>query len=188
MINEIVRADKEDAILIAMLQENKDRAIELIYDKYWKKLVQFAYNYLKDWDTAEELVQKLFINVYVKNISFGKGLYLSGYLHRAVKNEVSNHLRKQSVYNRHLSVSNAGHSLSLEQVQRTMEYFDVKIKINKAVEAIPEKIRVVYLLNREQQLTIKEISKKLKRPEDTIDKQLRRAVLFLRTHLNAVLV
>ena len=188
MTREVIRADHADATLIAMLRENKNNAIELIYKKYWKELVQYAYSYLRDWDSAEEMVQKIFINIYVKDISFNEGLYLSRYLYKAVKNEISNHLRKQSVYQRHVFQSSSTSEISMDHALEIVESFDVKIKINRAVNAIPEKIRVVYLLNREQQLTIKQISKKLKRPEDTIDKQLRRAIYFLRTSLNALLV
>ena len=188
MRKELIPADLDDVALIALLKEKKSEAIELIYNKYWNKLVQYAYNYLKDWDTSEEMVQRLFVNIYVKNISLNDGMHLAGYLHRSVKNEVSNHQRKQSVYQRHVIQSSLGHNVSKDHVQNIMESFDVKVNINKAVDAIPEKIRVVYLLNREQQLTIKEISRKLKRPEDTIDKQLRRAVYFLRTRLNSFMI
>jgi len=188
MRKEMIPANLDDVVLITLLKEKKDEAIELIYNKYWHKLVHYAYNYLKDWDTSEEMVQRLFINIYVKNILLNDGMHLAGYLHKSVKNEVSNYQRKQSVYQRHVSQSNLDHSISKDHSQNIMESFDIKVNIHKAVGAIPEKIRVVYILNREQQLTIKEISKKLKRPEDTIDKQLRRAVYFLRTRLNTFLI
>jgi RNA polymerase sigma-70 factor (ECF subfamily) len=188
MVKELIPVNMDDVALIALLKEKKSEAIELIYIKYWNKLVQYAYNFLKDWDTSEEMVQRLFVNIYVKNISLNNGVQLGGYLHRSVKNEVSNHQRKQSVYQRHVSQSSLDLKVSKDHVQNIMESFDVKLNIHKAVDAIPEKIRVVYILNREQQLTIKEISKKLKRPEDTIDKQLRRAVYFLRTRLNAFMI
>lgn len=188
MTREVIHADFSDAALIALLRKNKSYAIDLIYKKYWSQLVQYANFYLRDRDSAEEMVQKLFINIFVKDISFNEGLRLAAYLHRAVKNEVSNHLRKQSLYQRHVSQSSSGGSISKDHIQNIMESFDVKANIYKAVDAIPEKIRVVYLLNREEQMTIKEISKKLKRPEDTIDKQLRRAVYFLRSRLNSLVV
>jgi DNA-directed RNA polymerase specialized sigma24 family protein len=44
---------------------------------------------------------------------------------------------------------------------------------------MPENCKTVFILNREHEYSIREIAKKLRKPIDTVEKQLRRAFWFL---------
>lgn len=44
--------------------ENRDAWLEFIMDEYGERLTKLAYNYVKDWKLAEDIVQDVFIACY----------------------------------------------------------------------------------------------------------------------------
>jgi RNA polymerase sigma-70 factor (ECF subfamily) len=68
-------------------------------------------------------------------------------------------------------------------VEQFINLVDLQNEIAHSLEQMPLKYREVYVLHKQNHFTIKKIALILKRPSDTVEKQLRRAKALLRVHL-----
>ena len=177
-------ANLTDQCLAASLQEQDVRGFELLYQKYWDHLIYFANGYVRNHDASQEIVQELFIQLYAKGLQLKTQTSLKPYLRKALRNRIINYLRDQAVYKKHINKAVhkelAGSNLAIS----SLDLVDTEKKIRHYLSLMSENCRTVFILNREHQLTIRQIAAQLRKPEDTIEKQLRRAISFLRKHLN----
>jgi RNA polymerase sigma-70 factor (ECF subfamily) len=174
-----------DPELLCMLKRNDSNAFEILYKKYRQPLLNFADQYLKDKPASEDIVHELFTQLYIKDHN-ATIRSLSSYLYIAVKNKVLNHLRKRSIYKKH--ISNYGHNLTTSIancVEQRFDTNDLEKKIGSIVNEMPEKYQQVYTLKYKHELSVKKVSFILKRPVSTIEKQSKKLSVFLKNNLKA---
>jgi len=172
-----------DQYLILCLQKQDGYGFELLYKKYWKSLTGFAYNYIHNYEAAEEIVQELFIQLYAKNFLLKPITSLKAYLHKALRNRIINYIRDQAIYRKHITKAAGREKMGSNMALGVLDLLDTEKRVGYYLSQLSENCRTVFILNREYQLTIRQIAAQLKKPEDTVEKQLRRAVSFLRKNL-----
>jgi len=161
----------------------KDRdGFRILYSKYWNPLLNYASNYLEDEMTCEEIVQGLFVHLYLNPGKTNINSSLSSYLFVAVRNKIYNYLRDQAVYRKH--IEKAGYvRTKFNNVEQFVNVMELQREIHFSLRRMPERYKEVYLLWHDHQYTIRKISEILSRPVDTVEKQLRRARGLVRDHL-----
>ncbi|MEQ9052105.1 MAG: sigma factor, partial [Marinoscillum sp.] len=86
-----------------------------LFEEYYASLVLFAYNYVKDQDEAEEMVQEVFTNVWIKAETIAITSSVRSYLYGCVRNASLNHLKHQKIVNQYQSHQLATASDSFEE-------------------------------------------------------------------------
>ena len=174
-----------DGSLVPMTLDRHDNTFEMLYKNYWPPLLNFASQYIADKTTREEIVQELFIHIYVKGITLKNKDKLIAYLYVSLKNRILNHFRDEALYRKHLSNA-ARSSLRVEQntVEKNIGIKELQKAIWVSVHCMPVKYRQVYEL-RNDHLTVKKIAEVLRRPADTVEKQLYKVNQVIREKLNA---
>lgn len=172
----------DEQIVDGINRKDKD-VFNLLYKKYWSYLLQVSSLYIDDINTREELVQELFVHLYTTPLYLQINRSLASYLMISLRNKILNHLRKQAIYQKHLVL--AWHDTGDRYIdfKEQLETIDLQKRINSCVEQLPDKYKEVYILRKHQEFTLKRISETLKRPVDTVDKQLRKAIFLLRERL-----
>jgi RNA polymerase sigma-70 factor (ECF subfamily) len=159
---------------------NTPETFNWLYQKYWETLLNQSYFYLRDHSLSEEIVQELFIDIYQKNIRIKETTNIDSYLRKAIRNRAYNCLLSNKRYRNHLKkllIKTSGCTDNSTLNQLTLK--DTKKQIHYYLGQLNESCRTVYILNREEQMTIREIAARLQRPEDTVTKQLGKAVRHL---------
>jgi len=178
-----VKLIKESEVVKKMMRKDK-QAFDILYSKYWKPLSVYAETFISDKPTCEEVVQELFINLYTKVGQLNINSSLSSYLFIALRNRIFNYLRKEAVYKKHISRAGKRKLYATNNnVEQFISMMEIQQQINSSLNAMAGKYKEVYVLHEQGHYTIKEISALLNRPVDTVEKQLRKAVHFLREHL-----
>ncbi len=178
-------AGPADRYLLHRLNHGDEIAFNILYQNYWHPLLNFAGKYISDNDTRKEMVQELFISLHIKGPQLKISVSLSAYLFCALRNKILNHRRNQSVYNRHLRIAAATSwsECSDNDVEQFINHAELKAELNNWIGRMPPKCRDVYVLHEQNYYTLKKTSEILHRPLDTVEKQFRRALHFLRDHL-----
>lgn len=172
--------------LVKLINTGDSAVFSQLYQQYWSSLLDFAESYIPDSDTCKEIVQQLFITLYIKGSHLNIHVSLRSYLYGSLRNKILNHLRNRSTYMRHIrgasrvNVQDGGDN----QVEEFIDMRELKKKINNCLDRMPVKCREVYVLHKQQQYTLKKTSEILQRPVDTVEKQLRRAIHLLRDYLS----
>lgn len=153
-----------------MDQLDDDRFQSIVYE-HNNYLLQLSYLYVKDWDTAEDIVQEVFINYWVKSEQFQAQSSLKTYLTRMAINQCKDYLkswryRTQTLTNVFTEIIRPKNQLILEEEQ---------LIVAEAVLSLPIKFREVIILYYFKELTIQNISNTLNTSESTIKYRLKKA-------------
>lgn len=158
--------------------------IEDVIAAHGEYLIRMAFMYVKDWPSAEDIVQETFIS-YFKNLhKFQNRSTVKTYLTRIMINKCHDHLRswknKKQLFTQLFNHLPAKNSTPEEWLIKTDEQSELVSEILK----LSVKYREVILLYYYQELTTLEISVVLKCPENTVKTRLSRARLQLKNHVD----
>lgn len=172
-----------DAKLLAMLSESSsEKAFDELFRRYWHAAYQAAFGKLKSKEQAEEIVQDIFMGVWNKrgNLSISN---FSHYLMTAIKYKVVDHIRSQVVQQKYWDYYKAFIPQSDEATHNKVAFNELIEVIEKKMNALPEKSRRVFYLNRLEGRSVREIARLLKLSEKAIEYHLTRSLKELKLHL-----
>src|SRR5438309_6907110 len=147
--------DPSEGFIITAGQD--DDAFEVLYKQYWPQLLNFAGQYIEDRQACEEIVQDLFVQLYVRGISVKLKHMLTSYLFVALRNRIFNYLRNRAVYRKHVTNAAKKKMSSQNNVEQSIYLKELQKSIFKSLKQMPTRCSEVYLLKQEQ-LTVKQIS------------------------------
>src|SRR5687767_12147571 len=106
MEKEIVLAQFRDrSECLIMPGGQSDYEFEALYKQYWSVLISFAGQYIEDRQTCEEIVQDLFVQLYVRGFTVKIKHTLTSYLFVALRNRIFNYFRNRAVYKKHVTIA-----------------------------------------------------------------------------------
>lgn len=176
-----------DQELIGFLSVGDRAAFTEIYNRFKGILFVHAYKRLKDDVEAEDAVHDLFAQLWLnrENINFKTG-NLAGYLYVTIRNNVLTTISRKSYADKYFS----GHWQDLTMENAVTDYRvrenQLKELIEKHVSMLPKKMREVFELSRNQQLSHKEIADQLGISEHTVKSQINSALNILRSKLSSM--
>lgn len=162
------------------------KQIELLFRDHYEGLGRYALTILKNQVAAEEVVQKLFVNLWEKRADLQIG-DVKAYLYRSIYNSCMNELKREQRKKTHIPISETLNIQSYEQPQNHVVLQELNDQINEAIASLPEKCAEVFRLSRQSELSYKEISEKLDISIKTVENQMGKALRNLRVELQSYL-
>lgn len=158
----------------------------MLFKSHFQYLCHFAQQYVADADTARDICQKVFINLWEKRAEIDSSKSLKSYLFTSVKNRCLNHIRDQKKFrSKVLDLDCADFSVVADTDHFAVE--ELQDKIEKALGALPEKCRLVFEMSRFQSMKYKEIAEELAISQKTVEAHISKAMKHLREHLEEYL-
>jgi RNA polymerase sigma-70 factor (family 1) len=178
----------EEDGLIRRVREHDAAAFEIIVRRYTSGLVGFAYLHTHSRETAEDIVQDVFLNIWANRSDWTLTHSLKTYLFQSVRKRVINHRRDIRTAERHLGELAEGLALSASdyfpgQTGAALDEADLDRALGQAVAELPERCRQVFTLNRAQHLSYREIAAVLGISVKTVEIHMTRALAALRVRL-----
>lgn len=174
-----------DAELAMLLNERDQKAFAEIYDRYWGLLFNHARRMLKDEDSAGDMVQDVFASLLNRMGSLEFTGTLSAYLYASTRNTILNLIAKQKVRGNYMdSLKNFVEAGAVEADANLREK-ELQRQIEREIEALPGKMRMIFELSRHAHLSYKEIAQQTGVSEGTVRKQIYYALKILRGKLGA---
>lgn len=173
--------------LISRLQQGDEAAYEMLFNEYYQMLTIFANRYLKDIETAKEIVQDLFVHLYEKRESLTINSSLKSYLFRSTHNRCINFINAQKIrtkYAEHVVKTTDIQENSLEQEVNKSE---LEHALFIAISDLPPKCQSIFKMNRFEGLSNGEIAEKLKLSKRTVETQISKALKILRVKMQPYL-
>lgn len=152
-------------------------AFKSLFDLYYHPIKNFLYYKLGDVDLAEDLTQEVFTKAWQKKDELISDTAKS-YLYTIANNLAINHFKSaRHRYEFELKDQSKGTSESPEYV---MEEDEFARHLEASIAALPEHQRVVFLMNRIDDLTYKEIAERLEISVKAVEKRMHGALEALR--------
>lgn len=173
-----------DHDLTVLLKQRDRAAFTEIYNRYMELLYLHALKRIKDEKEAEDLVHDLFITLWERGPDIQFNVPLSAYLYRAVKNKVINALAHRHIKTNYLESLQHYIDQGVYTTDEAVRVAELARQIEKEVERMPKKMRQVFELSRNSNLSHKEIAERLGISDKTVKKQIGNAIKILRDNVN----
>lgn len=174
-----------DEELFDLLKQDDQKAYLEIYDRYKILLQNHAIRKLSDMNDVEDILQELFIDLWDKRSAIHLTTGLVNYMYTAMRNRIFNlfykRQREGSYLNSLAAVIEKGEYVT-DLSLREKEYTEI---IKSEIDALPARMREVFLLHRNEGLTYKEIAEQLGTSEFTVATQIKKSLKTLRLRLGA---
>ena len=152
-----------------------------IFDQYYNPIKNFLYFKCGDIALSEDLSQDVFIKLWEKRDEVNLDTVKS-YVYTIANNMLLNKIRHDKV------VLNFVEKHKTRQEEKSpqfaLEEKEFRTRLENIISAMPEKQRTVFLMNRIDELTYKEIAERLDLSVKAIEKRMHGALEHLRNNLD----
>ena len=169
--------------LLHELANNNAEAFRQLYELYWGKIYAASIFYLKDKNTAEDIVQETFLRIWIKRAQLPEVQHFAHYIQTIARNLIISLLRKKIHHNSFESSAAGRLQENNWKPSQQLEAKEIAELIKKAVNRLSPKQKQVYLLSSEKQCSLKELAAELNISYDTARQYKSEALKFIRGFL-----
>ena len=172
----------KDFILIENLKKGDYESFTFLMDKYYKSLCGYAKLLTNDYYKSEDIVQNVFIKIWVNRNKINSHVTIKRYLYKSVYNEFIDQYRK----NKSIIYLEGKHLEIVDQIVEKNNTLDIErnlTKVNAEIGKLPIKCKKIFLLNKKEGLTHSEIAEHLKISKKTVEGHMTRAFKILNKNL-----
>ncbi|HSE41660.1 MAG TPA: sigma-70 family RNA polymerase sigma factor, partial [Acidobacteriota bacterium] len=136
------------------------QSFESLVVKHQKSVLNAAYRYTGNPSVAEELAQDVFVRVFRAAPTYKPEARFSTWLFTIVRNVCSNYRMRQGKHDHQMDAESDLYALSQndENPEEAAIRNELESKIQKAVLALPESLRMPLILSQFQQMSYEEIA------------------------------
>ncbi|HSN09441.1 MAG TPA: RNA polymerase sigma-70 factor [Hanamia sp.] len=161
-------------------EESLHDNFRIFFDQHYQRLCSYAFSFLKDEESCEDIVQDIFIKIWLNRQDLIGSEQLKFYIFSAVRNNCLTRLQKNNKYR----VVEMNDEDEAGEINIKLDPEDEKANptelIAKALDRLPPKCREVFLLSRIGNLTYLQIAENLGISIKTVENQIGKALKILR--------
>lgn len=168
-------------------EEDKLPIFKTLFSKYYPSMLVYACKLLREKTIAEDIVQDVFLSLWMNKEYIDFDMPLQSYLFKSVYNRAMNHLTTMKHINIQDNEDNIMLNLHKDLIQYdqqdTLLVDELRIEIFRFVETLPDKCKNIFKLSRLNGLKNKDIALKLGISEKTVESHMSKALREIKDHL-----
>jgi RNA polymerase sigma-70 factor, ECF subfamily len=189
------RSEVPDGLLVGQALAGDQYAFEVLVTRYQQQLVSHIQGFLKDHDQSHDILQQVYLQLYLSLPILFRNVSLKGWLFQVARNRCLDELRKRrrrpevSFSTLEREDGEEGPS-SLEALpdreplpEEMTESSELHVSLHAAIASLPPKFRSIVHLRCFRQLTFAEIGRTLNMQETTVKTSFYRSLPLLRRAL-----
>ena len=171
----------DERACIEAVRRGSEEALETLFRTYYGELLAFVEAQVRDRPTAEEVVDEIFLDIWQHGSSWTLDGPLRPYLYGAARKKCLMHFRGRR--RRYRVEGEPGEPAGGEGPGTDLRLQELNRAVEEAVDALPERRRLIFMLSRNQGLSYAEIAAVLDLSTNTVRNQMSRALHSLRMRL-----
>jgi RNA polymerase sigma-70 factor (ECF subfamily) len=180
---EQVMTDTGDSATTGQISFMDLQSFEAMFRQYYQMLCSYAYRFVNDKDTAEEIVQELFYKLWEKRSELRINSSLKSYLYSAVHNRCLKFIEHKNVESKYRNYFLLHESEINNEPQQSSNIRELQEIIENTLDSMPERCSRIFRLNRFEGLKYYEIAEKLSISIKTVEANMGKALKILRKNL-----
>lgn len=169
--------------VLQQIAEGDESAFRLLFNEHWQNMYGVAYMLTKSAPMAEDMVQEIFMKLWIKREQLPKVENFRNYLFILARNHIFNELKKKStdiLFTNHLF--EYFHDIK-ETPEKKLLQKEAQQIIGEIIEHLPQQQKLIYSLSRDEGLSRNEIADRLGIAPNTVRNHLARALEMIRHEL-----
>lgn len=169
-----------DDELIRSIQTSELAAFNELYNRYAEGLILYIYNKLGDIEESKDIVQEIFVSIWMDRERILKLESVSGYLYKIALNKSLNIFKKQKVEEKY--IASLALYLDTETTSQEGQLSEVENErlLHEAIDKLPAKMREVFKLRYFKGLSNIQVANELNISPHTVATQMKRALKEIR--------
>lgn len=160
-----------DKQLIRSIRQGDSKAFEELFRKYYDRFYSFACAMLNDRDAAEDILQNVFLKLWIGRERLDEDRSVSNYLLVSIRNEIYDYLYLK--YNQNVVrgifpevEDNSG------DIENRIDDSEALRAVDRYISKMPMQRQRVFMMSRYQQMSSKEIANVLGISERTVERHI----------------
>lgn len=166
--------------LLESVAEGSEIAFRKIIEQHHQVIYTMGYRLSNSKELAEDLVQDVFLKLWIHRSKLLEIENLSGWIYQAAKNILLNTLTKLGREKKYKTENAVNEWLNEYSLQNIAEYRELDNTLKEAVKMLPLRQRQTYELIKEQHMSRMAAAQTLNVSQETIKSNLELAVRFIR--------
>ncbi|MGO1595011.1 MAG: RNA polymerase sigma factor [Sphingobacterium sp.] len=179
----------DDTKLIALIKNSNPKAFNELYQRFWDELFTLAYKKIGDEDETYDVLQEMFIELWDKRSELNFNNSTASWLRNRLWFKIYGYFRTKGFNKKHqenfrvfaLQENSEVQIDHLVELHAKEDYFEeILTVVNHCIEEMPDRMKLIFKMNRSGDYSISEIARELKISPNTVKKQLERATTKLK--------
>jgi RNA polymerase sigma-70 factor, ECF subfamily len=164
--------------LIEQCLDGNQTAWEQIVRLHWRKVFNVAYKFVGSHEQAEDLAQEIFLKIFRSLDTFDRRANFQTWLISVSRNLCIDHYRsvrkERQTIDRDVAADDLSPASATASPLAELENRDLAGLLRRALQTLPQSLRVAVLLRDLQELSYLEIAERLNLPEGTVKSRINR--------------
>lgn len=174
----------DEKTLLMLVAAGDRKAFTELYSLYIDNVYRYIFLFTRSKEEAEEIIQDVFVKIWEKREKLVEVESFKSYLFKAAKNKLISEVRHLQIRHRVLSEIKRSKTGVHETANYEVDYKMYYQVVQKAIEKLPPKRKLIFRLNTENGLTHDEIAEQLNVSKSFVKNQLYKAYDFVRQYLS----
>lgn len=179
----VERDEADEPALIARVRAGDRGAFEGLFHAYYPLLHAFVTSYVRAPDVAEEIVQDVFLNIWVNRTTWTVRDGIRSYLYGSARNRALSYLRHEGVTARWEMRAATESEHTVPSSGDTLEATEWQALVARAIDRLPARRRMAYLLRWQHRMSYAEIAEQMGISVKGVEVALAKALQTLRDDL-----
>jgi len=175
--------DSQDKELLTAIRAGDRQAFTSLYTRFTDPLYNYVFAFTRSEDLSKELVQDVFIHIWMRKDLLENVSDLDSYIFRATRNRLLNQLKSRRSYDNLLKNVARERSVHTSLPEDRLEYQRLESIAREAIRQLPPKRKLIFQLSTQENLRLDEIASLLRISKPVVKKQLYAAIKSVRTYL-----
>jgi RNA polymerase sigma-70 factor (ECF subfamily) len=186
LLNSAMFISYSDERLVAIVRDGNEDAFAELFHRHWDNVYQMVYSRIKERAVTEEMAQEIFMKFWDKRAELEVDNF-SAYLYTCVKHRCLNYIESRIVRKKHWDRYKVFLPRHDDSTNKTIDFNDLREALEKGLNTIPTKSKMIFRLNRFEGQSVKDIAGQMNLSEKAIQYHLTRSVKELRLYLKEFL-
>lgn len=174
----------QDEDLVRLFKVDPDRALGYMFDRYYQEVCRHIYRIIPVREITEDIAQSIYMELWRKRRDLDIRTSVGAYLHRMAVSRSLNYIRDHKRFQHGKEDEMASFQDRGPGPLQEMIDSELQSVINAAIESLPERCRLVFVLSRFEEMSYREIGEALDISVKTVENQISKALQILRSTLS----
>lgn len=153
-------------------EDNDQEALWLLHKYYYPRIYRFIFSFVHHKEPAEEIANDVFIGIWQKRSLLLQVTRHEAYLFVCAKNLAMKYIKRRRLSTGSLDEASGIECVLVRNPHDMLISSEMLLRINKAIQDLPPKCRLIFILVKENNLKYREVADLLNVSEKTVENQM----------------